>query len=233
MHFTAMENAKAFFGAYVDSRVRAESLTVVDIGAQDVNGSLKELVRPPHRYVGVDFVAAPGVDVVLDDPYKLPFPDGSVDVVLSSSCFEHSEMFWVLFLEILRILKPAGLFYLNVPSNGDIHRFPVDCWRFYPDSGQALVSWAKRSGFAPRLLESYVSSQAVDNWNDYVAVFVRDESCASQYPNRILQSKADVFNGRTSGSLQVVNPADQTEDHQKMRIIEGVIQNRFKIQLKA
>jgi SAM-dependent methyltransferase len=71
--------------------------------------------------------------------YKLPFADGSVDVVLSSSCFEHSEFFWLLFLEILRVLRPEGLFYLNAPSNGPFHRYPVDCWRFYPDSGNALV----------------------------------------------------------------------------------------------
>lgn len=233
MHFTAMENAKAFFGTYVESRASPDSLTVVDIGAQNINGSLKELVHNPHKYVGVDFVAGPGVDVVLDDPYRLPFQDGSVDIVLSSSCFEHSEMFWVLFLEILRILKPAGLFYLNAPSNGDIHRFPVDCWRFYPDSGQALVSWAKRSGYAPCLLESYVSTQAVDNWNDFVAIFVRDTSRSSQYPHRILHSKADVYNGRIFETPEVVNPADRTEDHQKLRVIEGIIQNRFKIQLNT
>ena len=30
------------------------------------------------------------------------------------------------------------LFYLNAPSNGEFHRYPVDCWRFYPDAGGAL-----------------------------------------------------------------------------------------------
>ena len=46
---------------------------------------------------------------MLTDPYHLPFESNSLDVVVSSSCFEHSEMFWLLFLEIMRVLKPEGL----------------------------------------------------------------------------------------------------------------------------
>src|SRR5690606_22164720 len=95
-------------------------------------------------YIGLDFEKAKGVDVLLTDPYTLPFENESVDVVVSSSCFEHSEMFWLVFAEILRILKPNGLVYLNAPSNGVVHRYPVDCWRFYPDAGEALATWGKR-----------------------------------------------------------------------------------------
>ena len=60
--------------------------------------------------------------IVLEDPYKLPFDSDSVDIVICSSCFEHSEMFWLLFLEVMRILKPTGLFYMNAPSNGAFHK---------------------------------------------------------------------------------------------------------------
>ncbi len=137
-----------------------------------------------YTYIGVDFVQGRGVDVVLEDPYKLPFSDGSVDIVVSSSCFEHSEMFWVLFLEILRILKPSGLFYLSAPSAGPFHRYPVDCWRFYPDSGNALVAWAKRNQYSPIVLESFTGR--MDVWNDYVAVFLKDAGHIHLYPDRML-----------------------------------------------
>ena len=70
-------------------------------------------------------------------------------------------MFWVSYLEILRILKPVGLFYLNAPSDGAVHKYPVDCWRFYPDSGQALVTWSKRNGFNNVLLECYTQMGGV------------------------------------------------------------------------
>jgi SAM-dependent methyltransferase len=140
MHNTAMQHGKLFFDTYVDDRA---DLTIVDIGAQDVNGSLRTVAPANCKYVGVDFAEGKGVDVIIDDPYALPFDDATIDVCVSSSCFEHSEFFWLSFLEVLRILKPEGLLYLNVPSNGYFHQYPVDCWRFYPDSGRALQNWAR------------------------------------------------------------------------------------------
>jgi SAM-dependent methyltransferase len=128
-----------------------------------------------------------GVDVVLETPYSIPLSNESADVVLCSSCFEHSEMFWLSFLEVLRILKPGGLFYLNVPSSGHFHRFPVDCWRFYPDSGNALVTWGKRNKYNPILLECY--TQIGETWHDNVNVFLKDETQMEFHTNRILHKK--------------------------------------------
>jgi SAM-dependent methyltransferase len=186
MHRTAMSTGKLFFDTYV---ARLGSVTLVDVGAQDVNGSLREVCPASVRYIGVDFENGKGVDIVLKDPYSLPFDDESVDVIVSSSCFEHSEMFWLVFLEALRTLKPYGLFYLNAPSNGGFHRYPVDCWRFYPDSGNALVAWAKRCGINAALLESYITSQDLETWNDFVAVFVKDAGRVLDHPDRTISSR--------------------------------------------
>lgn len=190
MHPSAMEFGGLFFKTYCKDGV---PLRILDIGAQDVNGSLKTVSPAGSEYIGVDFVEGKGVDVILKDPYILPFEDNSVDAIVCSSVFEHSEFFWLLFLEVLRILKPSGLLYLNVPSNGYIHRYPVDCWRFYPDAGRALVSWGERSGYAPALLESFIGEKNYhtiegDAWNDFVAVFVKQADCRSQYPARMLHS---------------------------------------------
>jgi SAM-dependent methyltransferase len=207
MHVSALENGKRFFDTYV---APLQSVTVVDIGSQDVNGSLKSVCPAHAKYIGVDFVAAKGVDVILTDPYKLPFESNSLDAIVSSSCFEHSELFWVLFLEIMRVLKPTGLFYLNVPSNGVFHRYPVDCWRFYPDSGNALASWAKLNGMNTTVLESYTSNQVNkdwrinEDWNDFVAIFVKDQSQASLYPKRVLHSFKDFTNGMVYPKLETI-----------------------------
>jgi len=182
MHDTALEFAAAFFDTYTKD---ATGLKIVDIGALDVNGSLKSVIPPNNEYVGVDFAEGKGVDVVITDPYALPFANNSIDVCACSSCFEHSEFFWLVFNEILRILKPEGILYLNVPSNGDFHRYPVDCWRFYPDSGIALQNWGRRNGYNTALLESFTGRQRTDVWNDFVAVFVKDEKYVHKYPNRI------------------------------------------------
>ena len=179
MHASAMNNGKLFFDTYVK---KLGEVTVVDIGAQDVNGSLRQVCPSNAKYIGVDFAKARGVDVVLDDPYKLPFEDNSIDVIVSSSCFEHSEMFWLLFLEIVRILKPEGLFYLNAPSFCGFHRYPVDCYRFFPDSGNALAKWGSRNGFNTIVLEHYTMV------SDYVCIFLKDLRCLENHPNRIIHS---------------------------------------------
>ena len=202
MHGTAMEHGAAFFNIYLNN---AKDLTIIDIGSQDVNGSLRSVAPPNCKYIGVDFVEAKGVDIVITDPYSLPFEDESVDAVVSSSCYEHSEFFWLLFNETLRILKPTGLLYINAPSNGMFHRYPVDCWRFYPDSGVALQNWGKRSGYNCALLESFVGIRKNDIWNDFVAVFVKDESNKGKHTSRIQKASMPFTNGRLYNSENIAN----------------------------
>ncbi|MEM5437855.1 class I SAM-dependent methyltransferase [Paraburkholderia diazotrophica] len=230
MHPTAMMNCTKFFEAYADSFLDQQKVRVIEIGSQDVNGGLRGTAPASFEYIGVDFVEGKGVDVVLDDPYSLPFESESADIILSSSCFEHSEMFWLVFLEIMRVLKPKGLLYMNAPSNGPFHRYPVDCWRFYPDSGRALVTWAKRNAMNVALLESYVSAQVPgDIWNDFVAVFVKDEAHAEGFPKRILNAKTDISNGVVRGIDEFVNQSAMPEDMRKLMVIGQIVENKIRI----
>jgi SAM-dependent methyltransferase len=233
MHESAIKNGEVFFATY--SKYFKDSLvTVVDIGAQDVNGSLKEVCPKDFKYIGVDFQNGKGVDIVLSDPYTLPFENETIDIVVSSSCFEHSEMFWVSFLEILRVLKPTGIFYLNVPSDGEVHRYPVDCWRFYPDSGQALVTWAKRNSFNPTLLECY--TQHGGQWYDYVAVFLKSNENKTRYNDRILHHKKDFENGMLVDNDYFFNPVSATQNERKIsrslsRRLKVIVKKLFLIEL--
>jgi hypothetical protein len=93
MHKTAMLHGQLFFETYVTAPA-----SIVDIGAQDVNGSLRSVAPDGCSYTGVDFVHGRGVDVVITDAYQLPFADEQFDVAVSSSCFEHSEFFGSHFL---------------------------------------------------------------------------------------------------------------------------------------
>lgn len=217
MHPSAKLNGEYFFKTYANFLY---SPLIVEIGSQNVNGSLRDVAPLGSKYIGVDFVEGLGVDLVLTDPYSLPIPSSSADIVVTSSCFEHSEMFWVLFLEGLRILKPNGLFYLNVPSNGDVHNYPVDCWRFYPNAGHALASWGKRNGYSVALIESYVSRQIDDIWNDFVAVFLKDVNFINRYPDRIIDRNPEFENGWIYGANELINPMSLTEDAQRYRSLE-------------
>jgi SAM-dependent methyltransferase len=227
VHATAMNNCKMFFETYSSAFEASASIKIIEIGSQDVNGSLRQVCPMNANYIGVDFQNAKGVDVVLADPYALPFDSESVDVVISSSCFEHSEMFWLIFLEALRILKPKGLFYLNAPSTGDFHRYPVDCWRFYPDSGKALVTWAKRNGINAAILESYTQKGGV--WQDFVGVFLKDEACLSDFPNRILNIKRDYENGQVYGAEEVLNICGPSQNDKKLQAIGQIVSEQIVI----
>jgi len=201
MHDTALIYGKKFFDTYLKN---VENLTIVDIGSEDVNGSLRSIAPSNNTYVGVDFAKAKGVDIVITDPYSLPFNNETVDVVVSSSCFEHSEFFWLVFNEMLRILKPSGLIYMNVPSNGAYHRYPVDCWRFYPDSGVALQNWGNKSGYNCAMLESFIGVKKKDVWNDFVAVYVKDDNHSPKYCNRIQDTLTKFTNGRLYKSENII-----------------------------
>ena len=193
MHVTAEQNARRFFDTYVNNK----NGDFLEIGSYLSSFNIRSLAPNGSNYVGVDLGAGPGVDVVLDDPYKLPFDDNSFDFVVSSSCFEHSEFFWLTYMEVMRVLKPSGLFYLNAPSNGDFHRFPVDCWRFFPDSGNALSNWSRRNGMNTAVIEQYTSGRGNDIWCDYVSIFIKDVDTIGLYPNRITNN----FNDYTNGSV--------------------------------
>ena len=202
MHDTAMMYGKYFFSTYLKD---AKGLKIVDVGSQDVNGSLRSVAPDNNNYIGVDFTEGNGVDITLTDPYSLPFEDSSIDVIVSSSCYEHSEFFWLSFNEAMRVLKPTGLLYINAPSNGAYHRYPVDCWRFYPDSGIALQNWGNRNGYECALLESFIGVRKRDKWHDFVAVFVKDKVNSSNFTARIQDNTNEFMNGRILHSDEIVN----------------------------
>lgn len=195
MHKTAEENAKRFFNEYVYNN--DTELKILEIGSYIGGFNIRSLNPKNSNYVGVDLSSGPGVDVVLNDPYVLPFDDNSFDYVISSSCFEHIDFFWLSFNEIMRVLKPSGVFYLNAPSNGDFHRYPIDSWRFFPDSAHSLTKWANRNGFNTILLEQYTSDKESDIWSDYVGIFLKDSMFIDKHPNRIINN----FNNYTNGSI--------------------------------
>ena len=141
MHASSHENMRKCYQRYVRPagfETRAEVI-VLDLGGADVNGSYRDLfAAPAFRYLTADLTPT-GVDIPLTDPYQIPLPDASVDIVLSGQMLEHCEYFWLAFQEMVRLLKPDGYLFLIAPSAGPIHRYPVDCYRFYPDAYAALA----------------------------------------------------------------------------------------------
>jgi len=172
MHQSSLDKMLAFKNRYLEAR-KHEPLIILDLGSLDVNGSYRPYFgEPPWIYRGVDLSAGRNVDIVLQDPYNWrEIGSNSADVVVSGQAFEHIEFFWLTILEAARVLKPGGLCCLIAPSAGPEHRYPVDCWRFYPDGFRALARYASLE-----VLEVYAQTEPTDYpdgsdaWRDAVLV---------------------------------------------------------------
>ena len=208
MHDTALEIGRHFFKIYL-AKPRA---LILDIGAQNVNGSLRDCAPQDSTYIGVDLIAGEGVDIVLKDTYSFPFDHEHFDAVVSTSCFEHDQMFWLTFLEAVRVTKTGGYIYLNAPSNGPYHCYPTDNWRFYPDASLALLAWARRNGLELTLMESFIAARKHDVWNDWVAVFRKAAVFETMVLGRIVDYLADAYNIRRSETEAPEKCCDASED---------------------
>jgi len=143
MHETSFRNMQYFVSRYLDHGT-GERLRILDIGSRDVNGTYRPLFdRPGWIYTGLDTERGENVDIAVNDPYRWKeLRRESFDLVISGQTLEHVEYFWITMLEIARVLKTGGLLCLIVPSAGPEHKYPVDCWRFYPDGIRALARHA-------------------------------------------------------------------------------------------
>jgi SAM-dependent methyltransferase len=169
MHASSLENMHLCYQRHIAGKEleQRERVVVLDVGGADVNGSYSDVfTHPCFVYLGADLAPGEGVDVVLQDPNQLPLDDAVVDIVVSGQMLEHCEFFWLTFREMIRVLKPGGYLFLIAPSSGPVHRFPVDCYRFYPDAYAALARYANCD-----LVESWTDERGP--WRDLVGVFQR------------------------------------------------------------
>lgn len=222
MHDTAYATARLFFGLYWQPGFR----TVIELGSQNVNGTLRDHCPPDAHYVGIDLEPGNGVDLVVAPGQPLPLADASVDVAVTSSAFEHDPCFWQTFLELVRVLRPGGLVYVNAPSNHHFHRYPVDCWRFYPDAGHALAIWAQRNGLAAELVESFIGRPGGDGWADFVAVFRKASDTHLQRTGRIAHHLEALNAYDIEAPERLEFETRDTWDTRRMAGLEALLQDR-------
>jgi len=177
MHPSSLENMQLcrdrYIGeTFVESPVRP---VVLDVGGANANGTFREVFAPPlFDYVATDVDDGPGVDIVLSDPYKFPMESNSFDIVISGQTLEHFEFFWLVFLEMVRVLKDDGLLFLILPSSGPEQRYPVDCYRFFPDAFAALAKYGQA-----HLIKVWKDDRGP--WRDVVGVFGKNKTTAERF----------------------------------------------------
>jgi SAM-dependent methyltransferase len=176
MHYTGKMSGSLFATVY-----GKEGQIVVDVGGLDINGSLRnDFESKGMKYICVDIEEHHSVDIVIKPGDKLPFDSNSVDIIVSTSCFEHDPVFWMTFKEMCRIIKSDGFIYVNAPTNGPYHCHPGDNWRFYSDAGQALAYWSgvqlsNEEVFPVEIVETFHITPKYDVWMDFVCIWKRCE----------------------------------------------------------
>ena len=85
--------------------------------------------RPLPGFVNVDTLAdAPGVDVVADVTQRLPFDDGSAELIYAVHLLEHvaTDRVPEVLADWRRVLRPGGVLMVAVPDLDAIARILVD-----------------------------------------------------------------------------------------------------------
>ena len=111
---------------------------VIDIGSLDINGN-NQYLFDDCLYLGIDLLQGRNVDIATVG-HELRLPDESVDVIISTECFEHDQFYSLTLKNIIRMLKPGGLLVFSCattgrPEHGTRRTTPADA-PFIQDLGE-------------------------------------------------------------------------------------------------
>lgn len=171
MHLSSLINMERFRDKYLSERM-GKPLKILDLGSTEMGACYRPIFQKPGwNYVGVDLSPGPNVDLVLQRAYDWrEIRSDSVDLLISGQVLEHVEFFWITALEISRVLRPGGMACLIAPSSGPEHRYPVDCWRFYPDGMRAFAKVARLECVEVYTNWENSGDPGSDFWHDTVLV---------------------------------------------------------------
>ena len=137
MHHTAMEFVENAFTEYRQSNDWNRSKLLVEFGAYDVNGSIRELfTNASINYIGVDLQAGPGVNIVKDAAQITPADlNGKLaDIVVTTNVFEHVEDWEAIVSSAYGILKEGGWFIVQCAGPGfGAHSDKIESTELEPD----------------------------------------------------------------------------------------------------
>ena len=144
------------WGQMVITRDDVRDQDVLEVGASDVNGSLRPYIEAlgPRSYVGVDpdpgtvdpltstLVASSRVDVVASGEELVErFGPDRFGLVVSTEMLEHAEHWQEVVWNMMAVTEPGGVMVVTTRGPGfPYHPFPEDHWRYTVGDFEAI--WA-------------------------------------------------------------------------------------------
>ncbi len=117
---------------------------VIEVGSQDVNGSLRDYVVSlnPREYIGIDFGSGKGVDIICNAEDSVDmFGKESFDIVICTELLEHVFNWKKVISNIKNLCVPNGILVITTRSKGfHYHPYPYDFWRYEIDDMRKIFS---------------------------------------------------------------------------------------------
>jgi len=136
----------------------------LEVGSRDYGSTedLRSLLADGDNYIGVDAVAGPGVDIVVDLTDHAERIDSQLEgmrfgTIFCLSVLEHCDQPFLMAENLTRLLKPNGKICISAPFAWQFHAYPADYWRFTPEGIKKLFP---RLRFDPRQI---VTATSVEN----------------------------------------------------------------------
>ena len=103
----------------------AGQINILEIGSQDINGSVRDYFKHETNYLGIDLCVAKGVDWTI--PGELvELPDQWARVCISTECFEHAAAWQKILMNMIRITQEDGLLILSIGGDGRAAHGTID-----------------------------------------------------------------------------------------------------------
>ena len=131
------------------SQSQSKETLILDVGAG--HGDFAQIFAG-RKYLSVDVVPYPEVDLACDLGVCIPFRENTFDMLVLMNVLEHVYHFHELLAALFYLLKPGGSLVIAVPFMIKVHQAPFDFYRY---THYTLVDLAKQHGFEVTLLEGY------------------------------------------------------------------------------
>jgi hypothetical protein len=118
------------------------NVNVLDVGSLDINGSNRYLFSGVNAvYTGIDVALGRNVDAMAKG-HEWSAPDNFYDTIISTECFEHDMYYELTLKNIMRMLKPEGMFIFTCATTGREEHGTTRCHAFTSPLTSRIAGWS-------------------------------------------------------------------------------------------